>query len=139
MLRLFRSGRKDQPTSATENTVSHAPSHRSERIPQNRPTTEGLEKRIIGAIQTVYDPEIPVNVYDLGLIYNIEIGSGGKITIRMTLTAPACPVAGSLPAAVAEAVRRVPGVSTASVDLVFDPPWSNDRMSEEAKLQLGLG
>ena len=138
MLRLFRSGTKDQRTSPTEETVSPAPSIRSGKIPRSRSTPENLENSIITAICTVYDPEIPVNVYDLGLIYNIEIGDDGDILIRMTLTAPACPVAGSLPAAVAEAARQVPGVNSASVDLVFDPPWSSERMSEAAKLQLGF-
>ena len=97
-----------------------------------------LRPRIIDAVCSVYDPEIPVNVYDLGLIYAIEVGAGGAVKIRMTLTAPACPVAGMMPGLVESAVRQVDGVTAVKVDLVWDPPWSKERMSEEARLQLGM-
>mgnify|MGYP001549950271 FL=1 len=97
-----------------------------------------LETRIVDALRTVQDPEIPVNIYDLGLIYDLEIAGDGQVGIRMTLTAPACPVAGTMPGMVEEAVRGVEGVSGATVELVWDPPWSTERMSEEAKLELGL-
>ncbi|WP_456375395.1 SUF system Fe-S cluster assembly protein [Thiolapillus sp.] len=100
-------------------------------------TTE-LKNRIADAIRGIYDPEIPVNIYDLGLIYSIDVDKENKATIRMTLTAPACPVAGILPGQVENAVKAVEGVSDASVELVWDPPWSQERMSEEAQLQLGL-
>jgi FeS assembly SUF system protein len=99
---------------------------------------EGLEKDIIAALCTCFDPEIPVNIYELGLIYDIDIKPSGAVGIRMTLTSPGCPVAGSLPGDVEAKVRRVPGVTSAKVDVVWDPPWDKDRMSEAAKLQLGI-
>jgi len=97
-----------------------------------------LEQAVVAAIRTVYDPEIPVNVYDLGLIYSIDINDDNKALVRMTLTAPACPVAGILPGQVETAVKNVEGIEDAKVELVWDPPWSQDRMSEEAQLALGL-
>ena len=97
-----------------------------------------LEERVIEAMRTVNDPEVPVNIYDLGLIYDLDIGEDGAVDVRMTLTAPACPVAGTLPGMVEEAIRGVEGVASASVELVWDPPWSKDRMSEAARLELGL-
>lgn len=93
---------------------------------------------IIEALRTVYDPEIPVNIYDLGLIYRLETTEDGDVTIDMTLTAPACPVAGEMPAQVANAVAAVPGVGQVEVRLVWDPPWTKDLMSEDAKLALGI-
>ncbi|HYT89868.1 MAG TPA: SUF system Fe-S cluster assembly protein [Gemmataceae bacterium] len=99
---------------------------------------EKLEKDIIAALCTCFDPEIPVNIYELGLIYDIDIKPSGAVGIRMTLTSPGCPVAGSLPGDVEAKVRRVPGVTSAKVDVVWDPPWDKDRMSEAAKLQLGI-
>ena len=98
----------------------------------------GLEERIVAALRTVYDPEIPVNVYDLGLIYAIDVGADGALRIRMTLTAPACPVAGMMPGLVESAVCRVDGVTAVKVELVWDPPWTKERMSDEARLQLGM-
>ena len=94
--------------------------------------------QIIAALKTVYDPEMPVNIYELGLIYGLTVDAGGEVEIRMTLTAPNCPVAGTLPGDVERAVRAVPGVSTVRLELTFDPPWSKDRMSEAAKLALGI-
>jgi FeS assembly SUF system protein len=99
---------------------------------------EDLSERVVDALRTVFDPEIPVNIYDLGLIYDIDIDAEAVVHIRMTLTAPGCPVAGSLPGQVESVVRQVPGVSDAAVELVWDPPWTKDRMSEEAKLQLNI-
>jgi FeS assembly SUF system protein len=99
---------------------------------------EGLQGRIVAALRRVYDPEIPVNIYDLGLIYGLDISDSGAIDVRMTLTAPACPVAGTMPGLVESAVRQVEGVSGVRVELVWDPPWSKDRMSDDAKLQLGM-
>jgi FeS assembly SUF system protein len=99
---------------------------------------DGLWERVIEAIRTVYDPELPVNVYDLGLIYDLEIDAEQKVSIRMTLTAPACPVAGTLPGEVQRAVGAVPGVRDARVELVWDPPWAVERMSEAARLELGM-
>ena len=97
-----------------------------------------LYDQIIAALKTVYDPEMPVNIYELGLIYNVSVDSAGKAAIRMTLTAPNCPVAGTLPGDVGRAVRAVPGVTDLDLQLTFDPPWSKERMSEAAKLALGI-
>ena len=97
-----------------------------------------VEKEIVEAIKKVFDPEIPVNIYELGLIYNIDIKKDGMVDIRMTLTSPFCPVAGSLPKEVAARASEVEGVKDVNVDLVFEPPWSMDLMSEEAKLKLNL-
>ncbi|RJP32638.1 MAG: SUF system Fe-S cluster assembly protein [Candidatus Omnitrophota bacterium] len=97
-----------------------------------------LEEKIIAALKTCYDPEIPVNIYELGLIYNIHISPTADVTITMTLTSPACPVAGSLPMEVEMAVNNVPEVASARVELVWEPPWNPDMMSEAAKLELGF-
>ena len=99
---------------------------------------EELREPIIEALRKVYDPEIPVNIYDLGLIYGIDIAANGDCHIDMTLTAPACPVAGMMPGMVKEAVGQVEAIGEVQVDLVWDPPWSQDKMSEEALLQLGM-
>jgi FeS assembly SUF system protein len=104
----------------------------------SQPVVDMLEERVIEAMRTVKDPEIPVNIYDLGLIYDLHIGEEGTVDVRMTLTAPACPVAGTLPGMVEDAIRGVEDVTSASVELVWDPPWSVERMSEEARLELGL-
>ncbi len=96
-----------------------------------------LEDKVIDALKTCYDPEIPVNIYDLGLIYELKV-DGGAVHVCMTLTAPNCPVAGSLPGEVERKVRAVPGVSEAKVELVWDPPWDRSRLSQAAMLQLGL-
>ena len=97
-----------------------------------------LKDRIIAALKRVYDPEMPVNIYDLGLIYGLDVDGTGRVSVRMTLTAPNCPVAGSLPASVEQAIRAVPGVTEVKLELTFDPPWSKERMSEAAMLALGL-
>jgi FeS assembly SUF system protein len=110
--------------------------------PLAAPLTEAqiveLKERIVAALCTCFDPEIPVNIYELGLIYDIIIAPTGEVTIRMTLTSPACPVAGSLPGDVQRKVQTVPNVTGVKVDLVWEPPWDKDRMSEAAKLQLGI-
>jgi len=97
-----------------------------------------IEKLVVDALRTVFDPEIPVNIHELGLIYGVDIDPSGAVTVRMTLTAPGCPAAGELPIEVEERVRAVPGVTGVKVEIVFDPPWNPSRMSEAAKLQLGL-
>lgn len=99
---------------------------------------EWLKNEIITAIRQVYDPEIPVNIYDLGLIYDLDVDAGNNVHIRMTLTSPACPVAGSLPGNVEAAVRSVIQVNEVDVELVWDPPWDQSRMSEDARLQLDM-
>ena len=97
-----------------------------------------LRPQVIDALRTVFDPEIPVNIYDLGLIYDVLADADARVGIRMTLTAPACPAAQTLPGEARDAARRVEGVTSSKVEIVFDPPWSMERMSEAAKLQLGL-
>ena len=97
-----------------------------------------IETKIVEAIKTIYDPEIPVNIYDMGLIYNIEVLENGKAIIVMTLTAPNCPVADSLPIEVKEVVAAIEGITEVEVNLTFDPPWSKDMLSDEALLELGL-
>ena len=98
----------------------------------------GLRNEIIESLKTVYDPEIPVDIYELGLIYDLAVDPSGKVDIRMTLTSPACPVAGSLPGEVEAKAATVPGVSKVEVELVWDPPWTMELMSEAAKLELGF-
>lgn len=97
-----------------------------------------LREKVLEALKTVRDPEIPVNLVDLGLIYELQVNLDGTVYVEMTLTTPSCPVAGALPGQVQEAVATVPGVSEVRVKLVWTPPWTQDRMSEEAKLELGL-
>ena len=99
---------------------------------------EALTAELVKELKTVFDPEIPVDVYELGLIYKIDVGDNKDITIDMTLTAPACPVAGEMPGWVKDAVARVPGVGEVTVNMVFEPPWTPARMSEEAKLELNM-
>jgi FeS assembly SUF system protein len=97
-----------------------------------------LQDQVIAAMRKVFDPEMPVNIYELGLIYECAVDADGGVAIRMTLTAPNCPVAGTLPGDVEKAVRAVPGVTGVKLELVFDPPWTKARMSEAAKLALGI-
>ena len=97
-----------------------------------------LELKVVDALETCYDPEIPVNIFELGLIYGIDIGGEGDVRIQMTLTAPNCPVAASLPLEVESKVNSIQGVKSAQVEIVWDPPWNPGKMSESAKLQLGM-
>lgn len=97
-----------------------------------------VEANVIAALRTIYDPEIPVNIYDLGLVYGLDIDNSGRVDIRMTLTAPACPVAETFPGTVEQRLYEVPGVTEVRVELVWEPPWNPDRLSEDAKLSLGL-
>jgi FeS assembly SUF system protein len=99
---------------------------------------EELTAKIIAALKTVYDPEIPADVYELGLIYNVDVDDSRFVAINMTLTAPGCPVAGEMPGWVENAVSSVPGVSGSKVTMVFDPPWDQSRMSEEARVALDM-
>jgi len=99
---------------------------------------EAIEADVVAALRTVFDPEIPVNIYELGLIYNIDVHEDRSVEVRLTLTSPMCPVAGSLPPEVEAKVAEIPGVSAASVDLVWDPPWNPSMMSEAARLELGM-
>jgi FeS assembly SUF system protein len=99
---------------------------------------EDLTKKVIEVLKSCYDPEIPVNIYEMGLIYGVDIDDEGNVNIKMTLTSPACPVAGSLPPEVESKVRKIPYVKSCVVDVVWEPLWDIHMMSEEARLQLGL-
>lgn len=113
---------------------------KAERIEELEPPEPGgLKGKVIEVLRLVYDPEIPVNIYDLGLIYRLDADeASGRVDIDMTLTAPACPVAESLPQQVRERVEQVDGVNEVKLELVWDPPWSQERMSEAARLELGM-
>lgn len=100
--------------------------------------TNPLRERVVEVLQTCYDPEIPVDIHELGLVYRVGVEDDGKVEVEMTLTSPACPVAGTLPPEVEQKIGRIEGVSSVRVDLVWDPPWNPDRMSDAAKLKLGL-
>ena len=131
------------PIPPYEGPVGFPPPGEDEVFRSGKPLGEGESaitgtEGVIEALRTVYDPEIPVNIYDMGLIYDIEIKDGGNIHIVMTLTAPGCPVAGILPGQVADAAAAVPGVGEVEVELVWDPPWTPERMSEDARLALGM-
>ncbi|MDD3447495.1 MAG: DUF59 domain-containing protein [Gammaproteobacteria bacterium] len=108
------------------------------RKPEENVDIEALYSQVEERLRTIYDPEIPVNIYDLGLIYRLDIDPGGVVSIDMTLTAPGCPVAQTFPGKVADEVRRVEGVKDCVLELVWDPPWDQNRLSEAARLQLGL-
>ncbi|MQA67313.1 MAG: SUF system Fe-S cluster assembly protein [Alphaproteobacteria bacterium] len=97
-----------------------------------------LRDQVIEALTTIFDPEIPVNIYELGLVYDVEAGADGDVTITMTLTTPNCPVAGSMPGEVETRVGSLPGVRHVDVNLVWDPPWTPEKMSEAARLELGM-
>lgn len=104
----------------------------------NEDELERFTDDLIAAFKTVYDPEIPVDIYELGLIYKVDIDDDRKVDIVMTLTAPGCPVAGEMPGWIEDAARNVPGISDVAVELVFDPPWGPERMSDEAKVALNM-
>jgi len=102
------------------------------------PEALDLKERVVSVLKTCYDPEIPVDIYELGLIYDVYIDEASQAFVKMTLTSPACPVAGTLPGEVEGKVRNIDGISEATVELVWDPPWSIERMSEAARLELGF-
>jgi len=116
--------------------AEESPSSEESTIPQDE--LARLTEDIVAALKTVYDPEIPVDIYELGLIYRIDISDDRDVVIDMTLTAPGCPVAGDMPGWVENAARSVPGLSDVKVNLIFDPLWDPSRMSDEAKLQLNM-
>ncbi|MEX0614384.1 MAG: SUF system Fe-S cluster assembly protein [Methylophaga sp.] len=101
-------------------------------------TAEDLKEDVIEMLKTIYDPEIPVNIYELGLIYTIDVSDSGNVVVKMTLTAPGCPVAQSFPGDIESKISTIAGVNKVHVDLVWDPPWTRDMMSEAAQLQLGM-
>lgn len=109
-----------------------------QRSPVEQIQAQVLESSIVEALRTCYDPEVPVNIYDLGLIYDIDVAPGGQVAVKMTLTSPMCPVAGSLPPEVERKVKSVDGVTDATVEVVWDPPWTMEKMSEAARLQLNV-
>lgn len=138
-----------QPPKARVQDVVEAPAERqrdylsgflSQKPTADDPTQPGgaLYDGIIDALKEIYDPEIPVNIYDLGLIYGVEVTEGGHAVVTMTLTTPHCPVAESMPGEVELRVSAVPGIATADVNLIWDPPWDPQKMSDEAKLELGM-
>ena len=139
----------EQPPKARVQDVVEAPAERqrdylsgflSQKPTADDPTQPGgaLYDGIIDALKEIYDPEIPVNIYDLGLIYGVEVTEGGHAVVTMTLTTPHCPVAESMPGEVELRVSAVPGIATADVNLVWDPPWDPQKMSDDAKLELGM-
>lgn len=130
--------RDDLATAEAATASDSAPAEAGAEVRQVLDDPEALRDPIIAALRQVHDPEIPVNIYDLGLIYKIDIADNGDIDVDMTLTAPACPVAGLMPVMVKDAVKRVEGVGEVEVELVWDPPWSPETMSDEAKLTLGM-
>ncbi len=111
-----------------------------EKMPEGDtlPVVKPLRERVIEVLKTCYDPEIPVDIWELGLIYEINISEGNDVHIMMTLTSPACPVAETLPPDVEQKVRDIPDVNSAKVEITFEPPWEKDMMSEEARLELGM-
>jgi FeS assembly SUF system protein len=136
---------KDTTTAAaslpgTGTQPGQAPSPPQTESPASAPTQEtgDLQGRVTEVLKTCFDPEIPVNIYELGLIYSIQVDPPGVVSVRMTLTSPACPVAGSLPPEVEAKIRGLAGVTDAKVDVVWEPPWSPAMMSDAAKLQLNL-
>jgi len=126
---MMESVRSMEDAEAREDNTFAAPSG---------PQDELLKARVVETMCTIYDPEIPVDIYELGLIYKLDVAPGGQVNIEMTLTSPACPVAESLPIEVESKVAAVQGVSDVNLELVWEPPYSMDRMSETARLQLGL-
>ena len=118
--------------------VSHMNVQAGEPVIAPSSTDHPLYEAVVEACRTVHDPEIPVNIYDLGLVYVIAIDSESNVEISMTLTAPGCPVAGEMPGWVADAVEPIPGVKTVNVQLVWEPPWGMEMLSDEARLELGF-
>jgi FeS assembly SUF system protein len=120
-----------QPVPAADPPAEAAPALAQEEL-------DRLTDELIAALKTVYDPEIPVDIYELGLVYKVDVSDDRDVVVDMTLTAPGCPVAGEMPIWVRDAVEAIPGVRACTVNLVFDPPWDPSRMSDEAKLALNM-
>ena len=123
--------------SSVKPAESSAPQNPAEPGPKTQ-DVEALREKIVDVLRSIYDPEIPVNIYEIGLIYSVDIDPANAVNIRMTLTSPACPAAGTLPGEVEDKARRVEGVTEVKVDLVWDPTWTPAMMSETAKLQLRM-
>ena len=127
--------RADEATRVASNTDATAGAIFERRDPV---TTLAMQPQIVAVLSTIFDPEIPVNIYELGLIYEIAVDSDHVVGVRMTLTSPNCPAAQSLPAEVLNKLKHLPGITDAKLDIVWEPPWGKDRMSDAAKLQLGM-
>ncbi len=121
-----------------EDSAANAVSQSTVGITPDPAKTDEIAPKVIEALKTVFDPEIPVNIYEMGLIYDVIADAAGQVGIKMTLTAPNCPAAQSLPVEVRDKARTIEGVTDAKVEIVWDPPWTKDRMSDAAKLQLGM-
>jgi len=121
-----------------EDSPAHAVSESTAQITPDPEKMETVTPKIIEALKTVFDPEIPVNIYEMGLIYEVLIDTAGQVGVKMTLTSPNCPAAQQLPVEVRDKARSVEGVTDAKVEVVWDPPWTKDHMSEAAKLELGM-
>jgi len=118
--------------------MDDAPINTEAEAPLSKAELDALTDQLIDKLKSVYDPEIPVDIYELGLIYKVDVSDQKDVAIDMTLTAPGCPVAGEMPGWVQDAVMEIPGLKSCNVELVFDPPWDPSRMSDEAKLQLNM-
>jgi FeS assembly SUF system protein len=119
--------------------VDQAPAaNAAPKQPMTLVEARNLKERVIEVMKSIFDPEIPVNIYELGMVYNVSVDLSGNVDVTMTLTSPACPVAGSLPGEVQNKIKSAPGVNNAKVNLVWAPPWSKDMMSDAAKLQLNI-
>ena len=125
----------DNDTTQSEDRCTDTPPANS---PVDNIKAQATEAAVIEVLRTVFDPEIPVNIYELGLIYDVDVNAEGAVDVKMTLTSPACPVAGSLPPEVEEKIKTVSGVTSAKVEVVWEPPWTPERMTEAAKLELGM-
>jgi FeS assembly SUF system protein len=134
--KLFKSKKPVVAPKAEEPKKEALPAR--EETPAKAVNPDEIKEAVIEALRTVYDPEIPVNVYEMGLVYDIDVDTAGKVVVRMTLTSPGCPVAASLPMEVKGKTLMVPGVNEAKIVLVWDPPWDPSMMSEAARLQLGF-
>ncbi len=130
----------DAPTPAAERKRDYLEGFLAEKPAELAPGAPGgeLYENVVAALREIFDPEIPVNIYDLGLIYGVDVGDDGAVVVSMTLTTPHCPVAETMPAEVELRVSAVPGVRDAEVNLVWDPPWDPAKMSDDAKLELGM-
>ena len=134
----MESSAKPVESSATAQNQPESVSPEVDVAPVTAVHSEALRERIVETLRSIYDPEIPVNIYEIGLIYTVDIDAANAVNIQMTLTSPACPAAGTLPGEVEDKTRRVEGVTDVKVDLVWDPTWTPAMMSETAKLQLGM-
>ncbi len=125
-------------TDTNEPKVPDSPASPAKSETTEASAPKDLKTKVVEVLETCFDPEIPVNIYELGLIYDIDIDDAGAVAIQMTLTSPACPVAGSLPPEVENKVKNVEGVSSAKVEVIWEPPWTPEKMTEAARLQLGM-